>query len=212
MPLELRIEIYKNVLPTGMNLIIEGPRASHNGQGLFFRPYIPKEDDKGYRGHLLALLSVNRQIHEEAGDVLYRKNNFSCVMGDEKRVFCVGWYYSPFNTVRALPQSAIGKITSFTLFICVETYGGLPRYEATKPKVLEWLDELSSLLKDGESLRSICIQVRLSDGYQALGVYDDILKPLKVLDGLQEAKVEGDITKEVGIRFQETVTRRKSQI
>jgi hypothetical protein len=72
--------------------------------------------------YCLTILAVSRQTRAEASAVLYRTNRFEFAIGKKPRMgFIRGTGPSPYNTVRALPQSGISQIKMCTVRIFIDT-------------------------------------------------------------------------------------------
>jgi hypothetical protein len=137
--------------------------------------------------YCLTVLALCQQIRAEANAVLYGTNHFEFSVGH-------GGGPSPFNTVRALPQSGISHIKACTVSVCT--------YPWTKKQKLnlirEWMDEMCNLLMEGGNLQEIKIEVGLdcldiavpSD----LSKFGPLLEPLECLNGLKSVIVKGLVT------------------
>ena len=90
----------------------------------------------------LIALALCWQIRAEANALLYGTNHFEFAIGYSAEP-------SPYNTIRALPQSGISQIKSCTFHLS---------YTAKKEHLRvmkEWMEELCMLLKQGGTLQEI---------------------------------------------------------
>ena len=126
-------------------------------------------------------------MRAEANAVLYGTNHFEFSIGHEGGP-------SPFNTIRALPQSGISYIKACTVSIC--TY---PWAKKEKLNLMRgWMDEMCKLMMQGGNLQEIKIEIALdcldiavpSD----MSRFGPLLEPLQRLNGLKSVTVKGLVT------------------
>ena len=130
----------------------------------------------------LIVLALCRQIRTEANALFYGTNHFEFAIGHRWAV------PSPYNTIRALPQSGISQIKSCTLHLSHNAQRQLLK------QMKEWMEELCALLKQGGNLQEITIEVEnhlctpsLSDVVK----FEPVLKPFKHLSGLKSTVAKG---------------------
>lgn len=129
----------------------------------------------------LIVLALCRQIRAEANALLYGTNHFE---------FAIGYWTwpSPYNTIRALPQSGITQIKSCTFHLSHTT-------EKQHIRLMKkWMEELCGLLKQGGNLQEITIEVENCFGIAGpsdLVKFESVLKPFECLGGLKSAVVKG---------------------
>jgi hypothetical protein len=141
----------------------------------------------------LAVLALCQQIRAEASPLLYGTNHFEFSIGQQ------GGGPSPFNTIRALPQSGISQIK--TCIIRIFIFPGLVEKPNLSP-MIGWMDETCKLLKRGGNLQDIEIEV----GFEYLEIakpsdlvkFEPLLKPLERLKDLRSATVKGLVTPAYG--------------
>jgi hypothetical protein len=181
LPRELRDEIYCAMLPSYTRLRFAAPDWKDNAAGRFFSIQCDMSQ------YCLTVLAVCQQIRAEANAVLYGTNHFEFSVGH-------GGGPSPFNTIRALPQSGISHIKACTISVCV--------YPWTEKKNLSlmrgWMDETCKLLMQGGKLQEIKIEVGPKPPNTAvpldiskLGL---VLEPLERLNGSKSVIVKGLVT------------------
>ena len=173
LPRELRDEIYSFLLPSYTTLNFAAPTWRINSAGNFF--------DIRYNmaQHSLTVLALCRQIRAEANVLLYGTNHFEFAIG-----YRIG--PSPYNTIRALPQSGISQIKSCTFHLSYTT-----KKEYLK-QMKKWMEELCGLLKQGGNLQEITIEVENCWGSRSdLAKFKSVLKPFEHLGGLKSAVVKG---------------------
>ena len=141
--------------------------------------------------YCLTVLVLCQQIRAEANALLYGTNHFKFSIG-------CGVGPSPFNTIRALPQSGISQIKACTIRVFV--LSGLE-----KSPIRSWMDEMCKLMKQGGNLQEIKVEVRLDHLNTAnpsdLSKFERVLwvlKPLERLNGLKSVTVEGLVTEAYG--------------
>ena len=178
LPRELRDEIYCLLLPSHTTLNFAAPTWADNAAGRFFN--IPFDLSQCS----LIILALCQQIRDEANAVLYGTNRFEFSIGR-------GHGPSPFNTVRALPQSGISQIKVCIVHTFVSPW--LNREELRE--ISGWMNEMCNLLKKGGNLQEIEVEIGINYVHTAkksdLVKFRGLLKPLEGLNGLESAKVTG---------------------
>jgi len=178
LPRELRDGIYSLLLPSYTTLNFAAPTRVDNAAGRFF------DIQYDMSQYSLTVLGLCQQIRAEAIALLYGTNHFEFSVGD-------GSGPSPFNTIRALPQSGISQIKSCAFHVVI--FPGLQ-----KRLIRGWMDEICKLLMHGGKLQEIKVEVGLDHGNIAdppdLVKVEPLLKPLERLNGLKSAIVKGLVT------------------
>jgi hypothetical protein len=181
LPRELRDEIYSLLLPSHTTLRFTAPTWATNGAGRFFDI---QHDTSSWP---LTILAVCQQIHAEASTFIYSTNHFE---------FSVGHLDngpSPFNTIRALPQSGISQIKACTIRIFAPTW----RKRGHMSTIEGWMDEVCALVKQGGNLQDIEI-VLFSRFTSNPDRFQTLLQPLMSLNGLKSVIVKGRVSKAFG--------------
>jgi len=195
LPRELRDEIYRFLLPSYTTLNFAAPTYYDN----VARRIVDVRFDKS--SCFLAILGVSRQVRAEASVVLYGTNRFEFAIGKRPRMgFTRRTGPSPYNTVRALPQSGISQIRACTVRVFMDTVRAELPEKQDMNLIREWLAELCRLLKQGKHLREIEVELDHFDYAQSESVqlkvekFQTLLKPLEGLKGLKSAVVKGKVT------------------
>jgi hypothetical protein len=204
LPRELRDEIYRFLVPSCTTLDFAAPTWADNAAERFVNV---QYDMSAYS---LKILAISQQTRAEASALLYGTNRFEFSIGTRPATgYWVGNGPSPYNTVRALPRSAISQIITCRVRIsmcrwCKE----LPPSPEMRTVKL-WLEEMCELLKQGGHLQ--VMEIELDDrGYRpirntlaALNVrkYQRLLEPLEELRGLKSAVVEGEVESAYGVEL-----------
>jgi len=181
LPRELRNEIYSLLLPSYTTLNFAAPTWYDNAAGRFFDIRFDMSQ------YYLTVLALCRQIRAEANALLYGTNHFKFSIGR-------GGGPSPFNTIRALPQSGISQIKACTIHVFI--FPGLEKRELSP--IRDWVHEMCKLLKQGGNLQEIEIEIGLhhldtADPLDFLK-FERLLKPLECLSGLKSVNIKGLVT------------------
>ena len=170
-----------------MRLCFAAPNWQDNAAGRFFSVQCDMSQ------YCFTVLALCQQMRAEANAVLYGTNHFEFSIGS-------GGGPSPFNTVRALPQSGISHIKACTVSVCM-----YPWAEKEKLRVMRgWMDEMCKLLMQGGNLQEIKIRVRQPPGSVHTAVPSDsskfglVLEPLERLNCLKSVIVKGLATEGCG--------------
>jgi len=192
LPRELRDEIYSILLPSYTTLNFAAPTWVDNAAGRFFNI---RYDMSQYS---LTVLALCKQIRAEANALLYGNNHFEFSIGR-------GGGPSPFNTIRTLPQSGISQIKACTVRIFI--FPGIKKRQLNP--IIDWMDEMCKLLKQGGNIQEIEIEIGLhhlyAEGPSDLVKFDCLLKPLERLSGLKSANVKGLVTEAYGAKLKRVV-------
>ncbi|KIM88597.1 hypothetical protein PILCRDRAFT_813562 [Piloderma croceum F 1598] len=186
LPRELRDEIYSLLVPSFTTLDFAGPTWATNAARRF---YDIRYDMSSY---CLTVLAVCQRMRAEASALLYGTNHFELSIGR-------GIGPSPFNTIRALPQSGIRQIKVCTVRISIPTSTS----KREMNPISNWMDELCQLLKQGGNLEEIEIELN----YHTIplddldGKFQTLLKPLESLRGLKSVIVKGQVTEAYGAKL-----------
>jgi hypothetical protein len=214
LPRELRDEIYSYTVPSQTTIHFAAPTWKDNAANRFVN--VRHESDLEVRYDMspfsLSILGVCQQIHTEASALLYGTNRFKfCIGRRPTSGYFKGNGPSPFNTVRALPQSAIGqiKICAVRIYMCTFC-ASLPRARDMS-YIKNLLAEMCKLLEKGGLLREMEMQLDHYDypTFQGLHApldvdrFQMVLEPLKVLKGLNSASIRGSITNAYGSELKE---------
>jgi len=134
----------------------------------------------------LTVLAVCKQIRAEASTLLYGTNYFEFSVGH-------GDGPSPFNTIRALPQSGIMEIKACTIRIFVFPWLKKGQMIAIRG----WMDEFCKLVRQGGNLQDI--EIVLNNTVESNAErFQTLLRPLKSLSGLKSVIVKGHISEAYG--------------
>jgi hypothetical protein len=150
--------------------------------------------------HCLTILAVNQQIRAEASAILYGTNHFKFSVGTRPTSRTWGTTGpSPYNTVRALPQSGISQINTCTIRIRIfwPAWNDIAELNLVK----EWLYEICKLLKQGGHLREIEVESEYSVISLTRKDYNEFLKPFEGLSGLKSAIVKGFVEEAYAARL-----------
>jgi len=191
LPRELRDEIYRVLLPSYTTLCFAAPTWADNSAGRFFHIQCDMSQ------YCLTVLALCQQIRAEANPVLYGTNHFEFSIGR-------GGGPSPFNTIRALPQSGISQIKACTISVCTYPWVDKGQLSVTT----KWMDEMCKLLMQGGNLQEIKVEVGPKHLNTAdLVKFDDVLKPLERLSGLpvKSVIVKGLVTEAYGGKLKSIV-------
>jgi len=207
LPRELRDEMYSYLVPSHATLDFAAPTWKDNAAERFFK--VQYDMSPFY----LTILAVCQQIRTEASALLYSTNRFKFGIGRRPTsgYFC-GNGPSPFNTIRALPQSAISQIKMCAVRVYMCTFcNEVPPAEMCIIK--DWLEEMCTLFERGRQLREIKVEL---DHYNyrrirgplptiTLNVekFQTLLEPLKKLKWLKLAIVKGKVTNAYGAELKE---------
>lgn len=197
LPRELRDEIYTLLVPSFTTLDFAEPTWAANVARRF---YDIQYDMSSY---CLTVLAVCQRMRAEANALLYGTNHFEFSVGR-------GIGSSPFNTIRALPQSGIRQIKICTIRISIPTSTGKREMNPIK----SWMDELCELLKQDRNLEEIEIELNyhiipldnLDEKFQTL------LKPLEGLRGLKSVVVKGQVTETYGAKLKKVMESKKRKL
>jgi len=186
LPRELRDEIYKYLIPTFTTINFATPTWSDNAAGRFFDV---KYDMSPYS---LAILAVCKQTRTETSALLYGTNRFEFSIGIRPPV----WYWrmgtpSPYNTVRALPQSGIKRITACTVRMGIPVEPNTIAGRQAMSLVGGWMNELSQLFKQGGELLDLKIELGNLRNRRAVP-FRTLLAPLEGLRGLKSVDILGN--------------------
>jgi hypothetical protein len=189
LPRELRDKIYSHLLPSCVTLDFAAQTWEENAFGHFFGI---RNDMSQYS---LTVLALCQQIRAEASALFYDTNCFQ---------FSIGYSSgpSPFNTVRALPQSGIKQIKRCTIRIFASTMFG----KRTLQVASDWLNEVCTLLSQGGNLQKIEIEIRShfpTTPSLDLRNFGLVLKPFLRLKGLKSVTVTGPVTEACNIKLKE---------
>ena len=136
-------------------------------------------------------------MRAEANAVLYGTNHFEFSIG-------YGGGPSPFNTIRALPQSGISHIKACTLSVCTNPWADKKKLSLMRG----WMNEMCKLLMQGGNFREITIEVGLgclNSGVPLDSKIGRILGPLEHLNGLKSVIVKGLVTEAYGVKLKRMI-------
>jgi len=177
LPRELRDEMYRALLPSYTRLCFAAPNWNDNAAGRFFSIQCDMS------AYCLTVLGLCQQMRAEANAVLYGTNHFEFSIGH-------GPGGSPFNTIRALPQSGISHIKAWSVSVCV-----YPWIEGRNLSLMRgWMDEMCKLLMEGGNLQEIKIEVQPGSVPLELSKLGLVLEPLECMKGLKSVIVKGLVT------------------
>ena len=150
--------------------------------------------------YCLTVLALCQRMRAEASALLYGTNHFELSIGR-------GIGPSPFNTVRALPQSGVRQIKVCTVRITIPTATG--KHEVNPIK--SWMYEVCELLKQGGNLEEIEIELNYhpipSDHMDEK--FQTLLEPLECLRGLKSVVVRGQVTEAYGKKLKKIMETKK---
>jgi hypothetical protein len=151
--------------------------------------------------HCLTILAVNQQIRAEASAILYGTNHFKFSIGARptSRYWGVSGP-SPYNTVRALPQSGISQINACTIRIRI--FWPAWNVFTEQNLIKEWLYEICNLLKQGGRLREIEVELEYSVIFSQWEGHTAYLKPFEGLSGLESAIVKASVDEAYAARLE----------
>jgi len=188
LPRELRDEMYRALLPSYTRLCFAAPNWNDNAAGPFFSIQCDMSP------YCLMVLGLCQQMRVEANAVLYGTNHFEFSIGH-------GPGGSPFNTIRALPQSGISHIKAWSVSVCV-----YPWIEGRNLSLMRgWMDEMCKLLMEGGNLQEIKIEVRPGLVPLELSKLGLVLEPLECMKGLKSVIVKGLVTEACGAKLKRIV-------
>ena len=174
LPRELRDEMYRALLPSYTRLCFAAPNRNDLAAGRFFNIQCDMSP------YCLTVLGLCQQMRAEANAVLYGTNHFEFSIGE-------GRYGSPFNTIRALPQSGISHIKAWSISVCV-----LPWIVRKNLSLMRgWMDEMCKLLMEGGNLQEIKIEVRPASVRLESSKLGLVLEPLECTKGPKSVVVKG---------------------
>ena len=240
LPLELRRQIYASLLPRTLNLALRyqrrpdpTPRAEYNltfvrqpssSNGSWkvqkTRPKSDREtgNDVVWRRGCTALLAVNKQMHEEAADMLYGENTFVLDVTFDKIAFRYRWRTEngltpsrQFDWLEHFSQRNLVRVKKYVVNVeSVDDYTGMIKYNVggrglpagIRAKVRELVD-LLVLVHDLRRLEVHLIDGDISRHRFPSGrvhrVQDEshyaqtqtVLDPLRALYGVRQVQVTG---------------------
>jgi hypothetical protein len=180
--------MYRALLPSYTRLCFAAPNWNDIAAGRFFSIQCDMSP------YCLTVLGLCQQMRAEANAVLYGTNHFEFSIGH-------GPGGSPFNTIRALPQSGISHIKAWSLSVSI-----YPWIEGRHLSLMRgWMNEMCKLLMEGGNLQEITIEVRPGSVPLELSKLGLVLESLECMKGLKSVIVKGLVTEACGAKLKRIV-------